>query len=77
MQDGARLFIEHGIEPGSFFTAVLANDLMGAFDRADHINERAMKDICSWVYNEAPSNCHGSYAIVENWILRKRKENLS
>ena len=34
MHDVMRLYIEHGIEPGSFLTAVLSNDLMKALGKA-------------------------------------------
>lgn len=68
MQDGMRLYIERGIEPGSFLYAVLCNDLMGAFGRADSVNQSRIKDYCQFLYNDAPSQSHGSAAKVNAWI---------
>jgi len=70
MQDGMRLYIERGIEGGSFMTAVLCNDLMGAAGKADHINRECLFDYCNFLYNEAPTSCHGSREKVEAWIER-------
>lgn len=70
MQDGMRLYIERGIEGGSFMMAVLCNDLMGACGRADHINRERLFDYCNFLYNEAPSSCWGSSEKVEAWIAR-------
>jgi hypothetical protein len=68
MQDGMRLYIEKGIEPGSFLYSVLCNDLMGAFGTADSVNKARLADYCTFLYNEAPSQCHGSPAKVQAWI---------
>lgn len=68
MQEPFRLYIENGISPGSFATAVLENDLMGAMGRADDINRHRIWDICNFVHNEAPHTCHGSEERVEAWI---------
>lgn len=59
MQDAARRYIEHGIAPGSFLTAVICNDLFGAVGIADEINRAAMWRWCLFFYNEAPSMCLG------------------
>jgi len=61
-------YVEHGYRPGHFVHAVLANDLMGAFGAADSNNTKYMRNIVSYVYNDIPSNCHGSYEIVEKWL---------
>lgn len=68
MQDTARRYIERGIPGGSFFTALVANDLMGAFQRADDANTAAMRDWCAFLYNEAPQACWGSPEMVDAWI---------
>lgn len=67
-------YVEHGYKPGSFVTAVLANDLKGAFGRADMENRLTLYAICSYVYNEIPSISQGSYEKVEEWLKRSRKE---
>lgn len=61
-------YVEKGWEPGGFTTAVLANDLMMAFCRADEENRHSLFQICNYVYNEIPSSCHGSYEVVESWL---------
>ena len=62
MRDGMKRYIERGIEGGSFMTAVLCNDLMGALGKADEINRDRLWDYGNFLYNEAPSSCHGSPA---------------
>ncbi len=61
-------YIENRIEPGGFLTAVLSNDLMGAMARADNINRIELYSICNFIYNEAPSTCHGSPEKVRAWL---------
>ena len=67
MRDAAKLYIENGIRPGSFLTAVICNDLFGAFGCADDINAAAMRDWVMFFYNDAPSRCWGSTAKFEAW----------
>jgi len=43
-------FVLYHREPGDFLQAVLRNDLVGAFARADSLNERTMKNHASFVY---------------------------
>lgn len=68
MRDGFRRYIEVGIPGGHFMTAVLSNDLMGAFGRADDINRAMMHNICAFLYNDAPRGCYGSPEHVKDWI---------
>ena len=76
MREGMKLYIEQGIEPGGFLTAVLENNLMEAFGQADSINRHRLFDICGFIYNEAPHNCHGSPEIVKAWMEKfNPKEN--
>lgn len=63
-------YVEHGVPPGNFLEAVLANDLMNACGHADEKNESLLMVIVSYVYNKMPSRCHGSYAAVEKWLKR-------
>jgi len=53
---------------GHFLTAVLSNDLVGAFSRADDHNLRAMMDIVSYCYNDIPSTCWGNPEKVKKWL---------
>ena len=66
-------YVNDGIPPGGFVTAVLANDLMQAFARADSFNASAMIYIVRYVYNHTPIGCHGSYEAVSEWINNYRK----
>ena len=61
-------YIEHGIPTGGFVEAVLSNDLFDAMARADDINQHLIHEIVSWIYNYAPSSCHGSRERCFQWI---------
>jgi hypothetical protein len=63
----ARYFV-HRIEPGSFLTAVLSNDLREACACADDENAYLLFDIVFWLYNHAPRLAWGSPARVEDWL---------
>ena len=65
-------YAEVGCPTGDFLRAVLENDLMSAFGRADEENILAMREIVAYVYNELPANCHGSPEIVRGWIKKHR-----
>lgn len=71
MRDGMKLYLERGIEPGSFLEAVLSNDLRAACECADHINQRRLFDIVSWLYNEAPAGSWGSPENFNHWRARQ------
>ena len=73
MQEGARRYIEDGIEPGGFLTAVLSNDLKGAYVRADEENLAAMREWVNWVYWECPGVAQGSSKNVKAWIDAKQE----
>ena len=52
-------WVYNGERPSGFLWAVLNNDLMPAFGRADLGNRAALYDICIFLYNWTPSDCHG------------------
>ena len=68
MRDGIKLYVEEGIEPGDFAYAVLCNDLVGAYGRADSVNTARMRDWASFLYNEMPLDSWGSKQAVDKWI---------
>lgn len=74
MRGGAQRWIENGIYPGSFMLAVIENNLVEAFGRADSINQNRLQDIVSFFYNEAPAGCWGSPEKAKLWHEKKRKE---
>jgi len=68
MQGGMKRYIEHGYRPGDFLTAVLSNDLMEAYSRADDVNAAAMRQYVLYLYNYTPTGCWGSPEKVDAWI---------
>lgn len=76
MVEGLDLYINHGIEPGSFLMAVLCNDLMESCARADHVNIHALPAFCGYLYNHAPPQCYGSRQKVQAWITTKHVSGL-
>lgn len=77
MRDGMRLYLEHGIEPGSFLTAVLSNDLMAAAGAADSKNRHLLFGYAQWLYNHAPHGSFGSRESVKAWIEARALERQS
>ncbi len=61
-------YVEQGIPPGSFLTAVLKNDLFDAMSRADMNNRYALHTICMYIYNKIPSTAWGNEERVSAWI---------
>lgn len=67
-QGGVRRYIEERVEPGSFLTAVICNDLTSAVQAADDINRLRLHQYVQFFYNHAPSNCWGSQKLFNAWI---------
>lgn len=61
-------YLNHGILPGGFMTAVLENNLRDAIARADHGNGRNLRNIVGYVYNHLPSDAWGSRERVEAYV---------
>jgi hypothetical protein len=57
---GLRLYIEQGVTPGSFLTACLDNDLIGAVVRADPVSIVELPVLMRWIHNYMPSAAWGS-----------------
>ena len=70
MRSGARLYIEEGIPPGSFLTAMLENNLSEAAMRADETNAKRLPDFADWMMWDIPSRAWGSKQEVEDWIAQ-------
>lgn len=79
IEDGRHLVPEHmwggveryyllGVAPGHFLNALLSNDLMEAFKRADDLNVAAMHDWVRFLYNFTPSQSFGSPERVRAWL---------
>ena len=73
MRGTAKRYIEYGINPGSFLSAVICNDLFGAYCKADWINEKHMRDWIMFFYNDAPYQCFGSREAMDAWMKGRRE----
>lgn len=69
MRDGARRYIENGVKPGAFLTAVLCNDLWTASLQAGD-DVTSFRPLALFLSNEAPADCWGSITKVAAWIAR-------
>jgi len=67
MRPGVLRWIAGGIRPGSFLSAVLENNLMEAYSRADSTNAACMRDYVIFLHNYAPSESYGSVEEVNKW----------
>lgn len=62
-------YLVHGFAPGSFFTAVLANDFCGAVQHSHPANSmQALKALVGWIKECMPNEAHGSYRKVQDWL---------
>ena len=68
MRSAARMYIEDGIDPGSFMQAVLENDFVVAVQKADTYNRAYLDAFAQLVYWEIPSAAWGSKTVVREWI---------
>ena len=73
MRGGIDRYLDEGIEPGGFLTAVFSNQLVEALGAADLENTMQIKEYGYFLYNEVPSRgsttpCWGSPEIVSNWV---------
>ncbi len=63
-------YVDRGVPMGHFLNAVFANDLFGAFGRADEFNKLFLEHYVRFIYNYCPMGCHGSYEKVQGWVNR-------
>ena len=62
-------YLVHGYEPGSFWTAVLANDFMRAVQHSHPSNDiPALKHTVGWIRDSFPQESYGNIFIVEDWV---------
>jgi hypothetical protein len=61
-------YLVYGYSPGSCFSAILANDFVGAMAHSHPSNTvEALKSLVSWIVNSMPEEAHGSYEKVSAW----------
>ena len=65
---GLLRYLVHHIHPGDCLTAILENDLMEAFGRADIETAIGMRHILIFLYNYVPKHCYGNKEKVANWL---------
>lgn len=62
-------YLVYGYSPGSFFTAVLANNFGDAVARSHPANTiTALKALSGWINDYMPHIARGSYEKVKAWI---------
>ena len=62
-------YLVFGYSPGSFFTAVLANDFVSAVARSHPSNTMtALKALTGWMRDSMPRLAYGSYEAVDAWL---------
>ena len=71
-RDGMKMYIEHGVIPGDFLQAVITNNLVEAFHRADDTNIAKLQDYAQFLYWEIPSNAWGSEENMIAWAGKRR-----
>ena len=69
--ESLRLWIEKGIAPGTGLKYILAHDLV-AVCYCDDETVKQLPALYRWIYNHAPSLCHGSAERVEAWGKARR-----
>ena len=68
-------YLVHGFNPGSCFTAVLANDFHGAILSSHPGNTiQALKALTGWIYDTLPRDARGNYKAVDEWCYLKDVE---
>jgi len=61
-------YLVYGFNPGSFWTAVLANDFLSAMAKSHPANNiNALKNVGCWIINEMPYKAYSSYQKVNDW----------
>ena len=68
MVPAIKRYVENRIEPGGFLTALLSNDLMRTFARADETNGSLIREWVQWMWSDMPPNMVGSQEKVEAWL---------
>jgi hypothetical protein len=74
LRGGLMRYVENGIPPGSFLTAVVSNDLFEAMGRADEISRLNLLQVIRWLYNNAPRACYGSAGQVRAWLAMHQEQ---
>jgi len=68
LQGGVKRYIEEGVPPGGFLTAVIENNLRLAVGHADSTSLAALPEIVQFFYNESPGDCWGTPEKRKLWM---------
>ena len=60
LQDGMKLYIEHGIKPGSFLTYCLESDFVGLMGQASTQTWDYIFTVAMFFYHEMPGRFHAN-----------------
>ena len=62
-------YLVHGFEPGSFWTAVLANDWHRAISSSHPGNTiESLKHASGWIHDAFPQESYGGYSNIKEWM---------
>lgn len=62
-------YLVYGLNPGSFFTSVFANDFMMAMARSHPANTiESLKTVSGWIRSACPEQAWGNYDQVRDWL---------
>ena len=62
-------YLVYGFEPGSFWTAALANDFGSAIQHSHPANSiQALKNTMGWIQNQWPIMSFGNLQVVRHWL---------
>ena len=75
MAGGVKHYIEEGIQPGHFLTAIICNDLKEAVGRGDTLNQSLLVDWVKFFYNEIQGDAWGSPEKMQNWMGQFNDDN--
>ena len=68
LRGGIRRYVDFGIPPGGFLTAVISNDLRECFHTGTEKSLAALENIVAWFYLYAPAGCWGSPEAMRRWL---------
>ena len=74
LQGGVKRYIEEGVPPGGFLTAVIENNLRLAVGHADNISLAALPQIVWFFHNESPGDCWGTPEKMKLWMKKRALE---
>ena len=75
MRSGLEIYLTTGRIPGNFLQALLSNNLIDAFARADPTNLDLLQQWCWWMHGEFPSTAWGSRDKMLAWSKERQAKN--